>query len=90
MATNRSLKETKDALLVAYVDDIIDDVEFTILFDLNKSREIFPYWKYHTFDLSVLDEAQCRTEFRFIGSHIYELFTVLNFPDKIVTPERVT
>ena len=90
MATDRSLKTTRDAILTAYVFDVLDDYEFALLYDINKSREIFPYWKYDKFDLRSFDEAQCRTEFRFIQSHINELAVVLNMPDKIVTQERLT
>ena len=90
MATDRSLKATRDAILVAYSFDVIDDFEFALLYDLNKSREIFPFWKFEKFNLESLDEAQCRTEFRFIKSHIYELAVALNMPEKIVTEERVT
>ena len=44
-------------LLVSYFEDAIDDVEFTVLYEENYSREIFPYWKYDKFDFDGWDDA---------------------------------
>ena len=35
-----------------------------------------------------MDEPQCKREFRFLRSHIYDLKNVLNIPEKIVTCQR--
>ena len=51
------------------------------------SKEIYPFWKYDKFDLENIDEAQCKREFRFLRSHIYDLKNVLNIPEKIVTTQ---
>ena len=47
-----NFRETREALLHVHYDNVIDDEEFALLFDLNtsKNRDI-EYWKYHTFDL---------------------------------------
>ena len=51
MAAACGLQSIRDVLLVSYFEDAIDDVEFTVLYEENYSREIFPYWKYDKFDL---------------------------------------
>ena len=35
-----------------------------------------------------MDKAQCKLEFRFLHSHIYDLKNVLNIPEKIVICQR--
>ena len=35
-----------------------------------------------------MDEAQCKREFHFLRSHIYDLKNVLNIAEKIVTCHR--
>ena len=38
-------------------DDVIDDEEFVLLFDLQTSKNPdIEYWKYHTFDLNSYDD----------------------------------
>lgn len=90
MATSRSLKSARDALVLCYAANLLDDIEFAVLYDMNESREIFPYWKFQEFDLDTLDEAECRTELRFSSQHIYELARLLGIPARIVTPQRIT
>ena len=46
----------------SYFEDTTDDVEFTVLYEENYSREIFPYWKYDKFDLDGWDDAECKVE----------------------------
>ena len=61
-----SLRETGDSLLLAHSDDLIDDEEFALLYDLNTSKNPdYPYWKYKPFDLDSVADAECKTEFRF-------------------------
>ena len=88
MATDRCLKRTRNSLLLSYVENIIDEDEFVLLYEFNNSKEIYPFWKYDKFDLENMDEAQCKREFRFLRSRIYDLKHVLNIPEKIVTCQR--
>ena len=48
-------------LLLAYDLRYIDEVEFAILYDLNKtnSPEI-PYWQYDKFDLEGMNKNECK------------------------------
>ena len=75
-------------MLLSYVENIIDEDEFVLLYELNNSKEIYPFWKYDKFDLENMDEAQCKIEFRFLLSHIYDFKNVLNIPGKISTCQR--
>ena len=42
MAAACGLQSVRDVLLVSYFEDAIDEVEFTVLYEENYSREIFP------------------------------------------------
>ena len=41
-----SLATVRDSLVIAYSQNIIDDVEFALLYDANMSKPVFPYSKY--------------------------------------------
>ena len=48
-----NFRETRETLLHAHFDSVIDDEEFVFLFHLNNSKiPDIKYWKYHTFDLN--------------------------------------
>ena len=84
-----SLRETREALLLAHDQGIVDDEEFVLLFDLNKSKNpVYPYWKYNGFDLDSMTDAECQTEFRFYRSYIYRLVDVLDIPCEITCYNR--
>ena len=57
MAAINSLKTARDTMLIAYSEDILDDCEFALLYELNYSRDIYPHWDYNKFNLSLLDDA---------------------------------
>ena len=58
MATDRSLQAVRNALLFSYAENFIDEDEVLLLYDLNRSKYIYPFWKYEKFDLETMDEAQ--------------------------------
>ena len=60
-------------LLYGYVEDIVDETEFILLYDANKSREIYPYWNFKRFDLQNFVDAQCLTDFRIRKNDIFHL-----------------
>ena len=60
------LRDTRDHLMLAYDDNIIDNVEFHLLYDINYSRNDYPYWNYERFELEDLNDAKTWTEFRFL------------------------
>ena len=59
-------------------------MNFLLLYELNNSKEIYPYWQYDKFNFENMDETQCKREFLFLRSHVYDLKIVLKIPEKIV------
>ena len=61
-----NFRKTWEALLHAHSDNVIDDEEFVLLFDLNTSKNPdIEYWKYHTFDLNSYGDDDAVAQFRF-------------------------
>ena len=52
-----SFEDARNALVVAYADDSLDDEEFFILYDFYES--VNPLYKYLNFDLFCLDSFEC-------------------------------
>ena len=73
MATDWCLKWSRNSLLLSCVENIINEDEFALLYELNNSKEIYPFWKYDKFDFENMDKAQCKREFLFLCSHTYDL-----------------
>ena len=85
-----SLRDTRDALLFAFDENIIDDIEFKILYDINNSRNDYPYWNYDPFNLDNFTDAETWSEFRFYKNDIYRLKEALEIPDIIKTYNRLS
>ena len=49
------LKNARDPFLYAHAEDFIDDIKFFLLYDGSYSREVYLYWKFHSFDLDNFD-----------------------------------
>ena len=61
-----SFRETREALLLAYDEDLINDEEFLLLYNLNTSKKFdYPYWNYNRFDLDDCSDEECRSSLRF-------------------------
>ena len=60
-----SLRDTRNALLMSYDSKLIDDDEFLLLYDMNNSRNDYPYWNYEKFNLDDMDDDETWSEFRF-------------------------
>lgn len=55
-----TFRETREALMIAHSDGVINDEEFIILYGLNTSKNLdFPYWKHAPFDLGTMTDAEC-------------------------------
>ena len=54
-------------LFDSYDDGLIDKKEYLVmLYDLNTPKNpVFPYKNYERFELTDMDEAECKAEFRF-------------------------
>ena len=83
-----SLATVRDALVISRYQNIIDDVEFALLYDESSSRLTFPYSKFERFDIDAWDESECRTELRFGKQDLHLLRRNLQIPDKIVCSQR--
>ena len=69
--TMAGLRDVRDALLLSYDDGIIDDEESLMLYDINLSRNDYPYWNYERFDLENMDDAETWSEFGFLKNDIF-------------------
>ena len=45
------LQSIRDALTLAYAGNYISDAEFVLLYEYNRSKPVFPYWKFNAFNL---------------------------------------
>ena len=70
---SNSLKSVREILLYAYAEDIVGETEYMLLYDVNKSRKIYPYWNFEKFDLGNIDDAQCLTDFHIRKNDIFRL-----------------
>ena len=60
-----TFREVRDLLAFACFEDIIDEDEFLLLWELNTSKNLdFPYEDYGRFDLDEMDDSECVAEFR--------------------------
>ena len=85
-----SLREIRDMLLFAHNDNLINEEEFLLLYYLNKSSNLeLPYWSYDQFDLDLLTDDECQSEFRFYKRDVYLLAEVLQIPDQTKCYNRV-
>ena len=58
-------------LLLVYDLRYIDEVEFALLYDLNKTKNPeIAYCQYEKFDLESMNDDECRTEFGFEKEHL--------------------
>ena len=49
---------------IAYGLDILDDEEFALLHEENRSKTLeIPYWQYEKFDLDRMNNDECKAEF---------------------------
>jgi len=69
---------------VEYNDNHIDDAEFCLLYDLNRSDNlVFAHSQYEKFKLEDKDEAECISDFRVKKQDIPLLAEALGIPDTI-------
>ena len=79
-----NFRETRETLLHAHSNNVIDDEEFVLLFDLNTSKNPnIEYWKYHTFDLNSYGDEDVVAHFRFMKRGIPRLRDALDLPNEI-------
>ena len=85
-----SLRDVRECLLLSHALHMLDDEEFTLLYDLNRSKNPdLPYWNYN-FDFDSLTDDECKAEFRFFLNDVYIIKDVLNIPDTYICNNRLT
>jgi len=83
-------RDIRQALVQSHANNIIDDEEFVLLYDLNTSNNLdYPYWNYQPFDLDRLTAKECWSEFRFRKDDIYDLQNIFRIPDEVHTYNRM-
>lgn len=80
-----SFKEACDILKIALADEIINDEEFVVLFELfTPANPEYPYWKYDKFRFENLDPYECKTELRFEKTNLPLLKQHLGVPHRFI------
>ena len=84
-----SFREANETLLLAYDEDLINDEEFVLLYNLNTSKNFdYSYWNYNRFNLDDWSDEECRSDLRFYEADVYRLFEVSNIPEVLITYNR--
>ena len=80
-----SRQTTQDALAFMFMEDVIDEVEFSMLFErLTQKNASFPYWSQDRFDLTRVTDEERKAEFRFGLAELPLSAKVLAIPDTFV------
>ena len=86
-----SIREIREALLLTYDQQLINDEEFVLLYDLKASKNPdYLHWNYDRFDLNNWTDDECITYLIFYKSDVYRLTNMLNIPEQIKAPNRST
>ena len=77
-----SFKSVRDLLLIGFDEGLLDEEEFLLLYQQYTSLNAeYPYTSYPGFDLELMDEAECKTEFRVEKNDIPGLADTLGIPE---------
>lgn len=80
-----NFRENRMALLFAHQQNLINNEEFLLLYDVNTSTSpTYPYWAYDNFELDALSDDECKSEFRFYRNDIYLLMDAMQIPQEII------
>ena len=67
------MPKVRDTILLSFVCNIMDTTESSLLYDVNFSKNPdLPYWSCERFDLDLMTDDECKTEFSFYKSDIYD------------------
>ena len=84
-----SFKEIRNLVLECYVDGIIDEDDFMLLYDINQSKNPeFPHENYELFNFDALDPVECVADFRVEKQDIPRLADALGIPPVIKCQQR--
>lgn len=78
------LKKVRDLILLSHAENLINDEECLLLYDLNRSKNLeLPFQDFDRFNLELMHEDECKSEFRFMKRDIYRLMDVFRIPEEI-------
>ena len=78
------MPKLREAIAFAYACNVIDELEYALLYDANKPRNPdIPYFVYDEFNLNSMTDDECKTEFRFYRNDIFNLIDVLRIPPEL-------
>jgi len=76
-----SFKNVRELLLLSYVNNVVSDREFVLLYDAYRSKSPdFNYQQYDPFNLDNIDSAECKAEFRIEKADLPRLAEALQLP----------
>ena len=79
------MPKLREAISLSYAFNIIDDLEYVLLYDASKPKNPdIPYFTYEDFNLSEMNDDECKAEFRFYENDIYDLIEVLRVPPELI------
>ena len=72
-----------NSMLLGYNDaNVINDDELLLLHNVHRRRNPhFPYWRSEKFNLELMEEDECKAEFRMRRDDVYTLADTIRFPD---------
>ena len=83
-----TFREVRDLLAVACFEDIIDENEFLLLWDLHQKNLDFPCGNYGRFDLDEMDDSECLAELRAKKRDLPDLASASKIPNQYVCHQR--
>ena len=84
-----SFKNVRELLLLSYVDNVVSDREFVLLYDAYQSKNPdFIYQQYDPFNLDNIDSAECKAEFRIEKADLPRLAEALGLPPTFHCQQR--
>ena len=84
-----SFRNIREVLAYSYVDEIISDDEFVVLYDHYRSKNPdFSYEESSRFDFDKLEEAECKADFRVEKRDLHVLANALQIPPSFQTYQR--
>ena len=84
-----SLREIRELLVDFYMNGVLSDEEFVVLYDENRSKNLdLPYDEYGRFDLDEMADSECISEFRVKKSDLPKLRDALQIPDSFTCYQK--
>ena len=59
-----NLHRVQETILAAYISDVLDEEEFTLLYDINRPSNLDFQYEGYQLDLENLNDDECKSYFR--------------------------